>query len=62
MKRLGYRTFGVGKFHTLPWDEPLGYDVHLHSEELYATPDQRQRDATRTGLRPSIRRSTTSKG
>jgi len=45
MKRLGYRTFGVGKFHTMPWDEPLGYDVHLHSEELYATPDQRQRDA-----------------
>ena len=45
MKRLGYRTFGVGKFHTMPWDEPLGYDVHLHSEELYATPDQRRRDA-----------------
>ena len=45
MKRLGYRTFGIGKFHTHPWDEPLGYDVHLHSEELYGTPDQRKRDS-----------------
>ena len=45
MKKLGYRTFGVGKFHTQPWDEQLGYDVHLHSEELYGTPDQRQRDS-----------------
>lgn len=46
MKDLGYRTFGIGKFHTLPsWDEPLGYDVHLHSEELYATADQRRRDS-----------------
>lgn len=41
----GYRTFGVGKFHTHPWDENLGYEVHLHSEELYGTPDQRSRDA-----------------
>ncbi len=45
MKRSGYRTFGAGKFHTSPWDENLGYDVHLHSEELYATPDQRARDS-----------------
>lgn len=45
MKRLGYRTFGIGKFHTQPWDEALGYDVHLHSEELYSTPDQRRRDS-----------------
>jgi len=45
MGRLGYRTFGVGKFHTVPWDEELGYEVHLHSEELYGTPDQRTRDA-----------------
>ena len=44
MKDLGYRTFGIGKFHTQPWDEKLGYDVHLHSEELYGTPDQRRRD------------------
>lgn len=45
MKRLGYRTFGVGKFHTNPSNEPLGYDVHLHSEEMYGTPEQRNRDS-----------------
>jgi choline-sulfatase len=44
MGKLGYRTFGIGKFHTSPWDEELGFDVHIHSEELYATPDQRARD------------------
>ncbi len=45
MARLGYRTFGIGKFHTHPWDEDLGFDVHLHSEELYGSQDQRSRDA-----------------
>ncbi|MBI2431626.1 MAG: sulfatase-like hydrolase/transferase [Candidatus Hydrogenedentes bacterium] len=45
LQQLGYRTFGVGKFHTRPWDEELGYDVHLHSEEIYGSPDQRARDA-----------------
>jgi len=45
MQGLGYRTFGIGKFHTSPWDADIGYDVHLHSEELYGTPDQRARDA-----------------
>jgi len=45
MKRLGYRTFCVGKFHTTPWDEALGYDVHLHSEELYGTSEQRKSDS-----------------
>ncbi len=45
LQRLGYRTFGIGKSHTIPWDEDLGYEVHLHSEELYETPDQRARDA-----------------
>ena len=44
MSRLGYRTFGIGKFHTQPWDADLGFEVHLHSEELYGTPDQRARD------------------
>jgi len=51
MKQLGYRTFGIGKFHTMPWDEQLGYDVHLHSEELYATPDQRARDSSAAWIR-----------
>jgi len=45
MSALGYRTFGVGKFHTAPWDEDLGYDVHLRTEELYATPEVRRGDA-----------------
>jgi len=44
MSALGYRTFGVGKFHTSPWDEELGYDFQTHSEELYGSPDQRSRD------------------
>lgn len=45
MKKLGYRTFGIGKFHTSPWDEEVGYDVHLHSEEIYFDSDQRARDS-----------------
>lgn len=45
MARLGYRTFGIGKFHTHPWDANLGFEVHLHSEELYGSPDQRARDS-----------------
>lgn len=46
MDELGYRTFGIGKFHTYPhWDEKLGYDVQLHGEEMYKDPDQRRRDA-----------------
>ena len=45
LQQRGYRTFGIGKFHTQPWDEELGYDVHLHSEELYGTPAQRRGDA-----------------
>lgn len=51
MRDLGYRTFGIGKFHTKPWDEDLGYDLHWHSEELYGTPDQRQRDAYASWIR-----------
>ena len=45
MRNLGYRTFGIGKFHTAPhWDEDLGYEFHTHSEELYGTPGQRSSD------------------
>jgi choline-sulfatase len=36
MGDLGYRTFGVGKFHTSPTYADLGYDEQLYSEELYA--------------------------
>ena len=45
LRSLGYRTFGIGKSHTMPWDEDIGYDVHLHSEEMYGSQDQRSRDA-----------------
>lgn len=40
----GYRTFGVGKFHTLPWDSDLGFEVQLRVEEEYESPAQRAGD------------------
>ena len=40
-----YRTFGVGKFHTHPWSEDLGYDTYLCSEKLYGDRAKRQYDA-----------------
>ena len=33
----GYRTWGLGKFHTEPRHEPLGFGVHEYSEELWPT-------------------------
>lgn len=45
MASRGYRTFGIGKFHTNPWDEELGYQSHLRSEELYGNPERRRGDA-----------------
>jgi arylsulfatase len=44
LTQLGYRTFGIGKFHSEPWDEDLGYEVQMHSEELLG-PRQRKQDA-----------------
>lgn len=44
MAGLGYRTFGIGKSHTVPWNEEIGFELHLHSEELYGSPDQRRQD------------------
>ncbi|WP_164821472.1 sulfatase family protein [Paenibacillus koleovorans] len=41
----GYRTFGIGKFHTSPWNEEIGYEVQLHTEELFENPYQRSHDA-----------------
>ena len=35
MSGLGYRTFGIGKFHTAPWNEDLGYETFLRSEETH---------------------------
>ena len=45
MSGLGYRTFGMGKFHTSPRNEDLGFETHLHSEEMYGTLGDRARDA-----------------
>ncbi|GAA5178570.1 arylsulfatase [Rugosimonospora acidiphila] len=45
MAELGYRTWGIGKFHTVPWDAPLGYEVQLYSEEFYESPAQRGADS-----------------
>lgn len=44
MGTLGYRTWGLGKFHTEPRDEPLGFDVHEYSEELWPTEEIFQKD------------------
>lgn len=44
MAARGYRTFGIGKFHSFPWDADLGFEYQRHSEELYADADQRHRD------------------
>lgn len=42
---LGYRTFGIGKFHTFPDPyEELGYEVQIHTEEMWDTPGLRSRD------------------
>ena len=40
MSRLGYRTFGIGKFHTNPWNEDLGYETLWRCEETYHPPDR----------------------
>ena len=38
MSQLGYRTFGVGKFHTYPWNEDVGYETLRRCEETYHPP------------------------
>jgi choline-sulfatase len=43
MSRIGYRTFGIGKFHTHPWNEDVGYETLWRSEETYH-PLKRQGD------------------
>jgi len=36
----GYRTWGLGKFHTEPRHENLGFHVHEHSEEIWETEEE----------------------
>ena len=50
MGGLGYRTFGIGKFHTAPFSEDLGFEVHLHGEELWDTPEQRLHEDAYAGF------------
>ncbi len=45
MRDLGYRTFGIGKFHANPWEEDLGYETYLRSEENYGNAQRRKGDA-----------------
>lgn len=46
MKERGYYTFGIGKFHTAPDPfEDCGYDVQMNTEEMWSTPEERERDA-----------------
>jgi arylsulfatase len=35
---LAQVTFGIGKFHTYPWDEDVGYETLWRSEETYHPP------------------------
>ncbi|HEX4653080.1 MAG TPA: sulfatase-like hydrolase/transferase [Candidatus Udaeobacter sp.] len=35
MAALGYRTFAIGKFHTQPWNEDVGYETVWRNEENY---------------------------
>jgi choline-sulfatase len=44
MGRLGYRTWGIGKFHAQPWEEDLGFERILHCEENLTTAGDFERD------------------
>ncbi|MDZ8201676.1 sulfatase-like hydrolase/transferase [Microbacterium sp. SSW1-59] len=44
MGDLGYRTWGIGKFHTIPWDADSGFEFQLRSEEMYRTEASRAGD------------------
>ena len=44
MGGAGYRTFGVGKFHTVPAFDDIGFDVFLDTEEIWS-PEERTQDS-----------------
>jgi choline-sulfatase len=44
MRQRGYRTWGIGKHHTTPRHEDLGYDTQRYSEELYHTRENYEAD------------------
>lgn len=46
MRKEGYYTFGIGKFHTSPdFKENLGYDLQMNTEELWDCVQDRENDA-----------------
>lgn len=44
MSNLGYRTFGVGKFHTSPRYADIGYETQHYSEGIYGEEDWHRDD------------------
>jgi len=44
MGKAGYRTFGVGKFHTVPIFQDIGFDVFMPTEEVWY-PGEREKDS-----------------
>ena len=45
MTKAGYRTFGVGKFHTCPDTyEDIGFQTPVYTEELYGSTESRMKD------------------
>ncbi len=45
MSNLGYRTFGIGKFHTIPAMDYVGFDVQMNTEEMWRNKEEREKDA-----------------
>ncbi len=43
MSQLGYRTFGIGKFHS--HHDDLGYETFLRAEEMWSNPEERAADS-----------------
>lgn len=44
LRNLDYRTFGIGKFHTVPWNEELGYERQIHTREMWGSRKERLQD------------------
>ena len=52
MKDRGYRTFGIGKYHTKPdVFEDLGFEKQIHTEELWETQAIKDRDGYASFIR-----------
>ena len=51
MSDQGYRTFGIGKFHAHPYDEDLGYEVQIPTEEIWEDVKNKNWDAYASYMR-----------